>query len=84
MIPEEAIEAATDALQQFALNEDRDGLQAWDAYARAAIEAAVPRLLSNAWERGYRDCGLEWEQTADLATPDEDRFVATNPYEATK
>ena len=55
MIPEAAVEAATDALQQFALTKDRDGLQAWDAYARAALEAAAPYLQSAAWERGVED-----------------------------
>ena len=54
MIPEAAVEAATDALQQFALIKDRDGLQAWDAYARAALEAAAPHMLAEAWARGNR------------------------------
>jgi len=36
--------------------------------------------LSQAWEQGFRACNGEWEQTADIVTPDEDRFVAKNPY----
>lgn len=49
MIPTEAVHAATDAMQQFALIEDRDGLQAWEAYAKIALEAAAPHMLA-AWE----------------------------------
>jgi hypothetical protein len=51
VIPDEAVEAATDAMQQFALTEDRDGLQAWDAYARKALEAAAPHMLSHEREQ---------------------------------
>ena len=36
--------------------------------------------LEEAWERGYRDSNTEWNQCWDLVTPDEDRFVAVNPY----
>jgi hypothetical protein len=44
VIPAEAVEAATDAMQQFALVEDRDGLQSWEAYAKLALEAAAPHM----------------------------------------
>ena len=53
MIPVEAVEAARDAMQQFALIEDRDGLQSWDAYARLALEAAAPHMLAVAWDEGW-------------------------------
>ena len=77
MIPDAAAEAATDALQQFALTEDRDGLQAWDAYARVALEAAAPHLIqaakAEAWDEG-RGHGARY--------PYGERGLATddNPY----
>lgn len=43
-IPNEAIEAAADAMQQYAITEDRDG------YAKAAVEAAAPFLRAQALE----------------------------------
>lgn len=37
-------------------------------------------LMEPAWDRGYQDSNEEWNQCWDLVTPDEDRFVARNPY----
>lgn len=48
--------------------------------SRAALESAAAYMLAEAWEQGFKACDGEWEQTADLVTPDEDRFVARNPY----
>lgn len=36
--------------------------------------------LAQAWDQGYRDSNREWDQCWDLVTPDEERFVAKNPY----
>lgn len=36
--------------------------------------------LATAWDRGYEASNDEWKQTFDITTPDEDRFVAENPY----
>lgn len=54
VIPAEAVEAARDAMQQFALIEDRDGLQSWDAYARLALEAATPHMVQAAYDLGFQ------------------------------
>lgn len=43
-LSEKVVRAVTDALQQFALTEDRDESQTWEAYARVALEAAAPFL----------------------------------------
>ena len=44
-ISDEAVEAAADRMQQFCLAHDRDGVQPWTTYARAALEAAAPYML---------------------------------------
>lgn len=62
-LPDEAVDAATDALQQFSLTQDRDGLQAWDAYARATLEAAAPHMLA-----GVR--GLHVQRSGDYVDRD--------------
>lgn len=47
---------------------------------RAALEAAAPHMLAQAFDEGKRAADLEWQQSYDLVTPDEHRFIATNPY----
>lgn len=86
VIHEAAVEAAAKGIYRY-----QTGGMDWDSRsdvlkqtvrgnARAALEAAAPHMLAGAWEQGFRACNMEWEQTAILVTPDEDRFVATNPY----
>ena len=47
-ISDEAVEAAADRMQQFCLAHDRDGVQPWTTYARAALEAAAPYIAAAA------------------------------------
>ena len=48
MIPDEAVEAARDAMKRFEVQCDPDGRYGWDAYARIALEAAAPHLMASA------------------------------------
>jgi hypothetical protein len=45
-----------------------------------ALKAAAPFIAASAWDEGKRSADLEWQQSYDLVTEDEERFVATNPY----
>lgn len=65
-IPEEAVIAAA-----YALREAFDmGLDGFEEQARAALEAAAPRLQATAWDEGQR----AWED--ELLG----RAAGTNPY----
>jgi len=84
MIPEEAVEAAARAI--LAAGNHVGG---WDNLptfmqdqlvrdARAALEAAAPHMLEEAWEEGY-DAGKDWgDKAAKWFAPDEPE----NPYRA--
>lgn len=47
---------------------------------KGVLLPTINQLMAEAWTEGYRAMNREWAQTADIVTPDEDRFVATNPY----
>jgi beta-glucanase (GH16 family) len=49
---------------------------------KLAAEAIVQKLLATVWKAGYKASDAEWTQCWDLVTPDEERFVAVNPFEA--
>lgn len=72
MIPDEAVEAAA---QRLARHRWPTALEVWDSFgqgmkddyrdtARAALEAAAPHMLADAWELGmvsmYATTGGEW------------------------
>lgn len=38
--------------------------------------------VAAAWDEGYKASEQEFQQVYDLFTPDEERFVAVNPYRA--
>jgi hypothetical protein len=44
------------------------------------IGALVQHIAATAWDRGRAAERRDWEFTADLVTPDEDRQPLTNPY----
>ena len=43
-------------------------------------EDTLKALMAQAFDEGKRACDMEWQQTADIVTADEYRFVAENPY----
>ena len=45
-----------------------------------AVGNLIKTAKANGWDEGKRAADLEWQQSYDLVTPDEDRFVAANPY----
>jgi hypothetical protein len=70
MIPDEAVEAATEVIWEMA-----DSLQSHEyakEIARAALEAATPRFIEQAWEEAY---GLGWADRNVGAQP-----TRSNPY----
>jgi hypothetical protein len=42
--------------------------------------AALEAIQANAWNEGKCATDREWETIWDIVTPDEDRYVAVNPY----
>ena len=45
-----------------------------------SIGALIERECAKAWDQGRAAERRDWELTADLATPDEDRQPLSNPY----
>jgi hypothetical protein len=48
------------------------------------IGVLVEHLAAAAWDRGREAERRDWEFTADLSTPDEDRQPLSNPYRAAR
>ena len=51
---------------------------------RAEFDRWLRNVQAWAWDEGSRAKDREWAETYDIVTPDEDRFLAINPYRVTR
>ena len=87
MIPDEAIEAAAEALVGSTLG-DRSGIN-WEEFfeaARSALEAAAPQLMAQAFDEGQKSGMRHADRliaAAKIGKPELPGPIGPNPYRTT-